>query len=76
MSGLIETYWEKFPGRYLTGDGAVRDTDGYYWVIGRVDDTLSVAGHRIGTAEVESALVQPSDRGRVGCRGRTRSHYR
>ena len=54
---LIETYWEKFPGRYLTGDGAVRDTDGYYWVIGRVDDTLSVAGHRIGTAEVESALV-------------------
>ena len=54
---LVETYWEKFPGRYLTGDGAVRDTDGYYWVIGRVDDTLSVAGHRIGTAEVESALV-------------------
>ena len=54
---LIETYWEKFPGRYLTGDGAVRDADGYYWVIGRVDDTLSVAGHRIGTAEVESALV-------------------
>ena len=54
---LVETYWEKFPGRYLTGDGAVRDADGYYWVIGRVDDTLSVAGHRIGTAEVEGALV-------------------
>ncbi len=54
---FVETYWEKFPGRYLTGDGAVRDADGYFWVIGRVDDTLSVAGHRIGTAEVESALV-------------------
>ena len=54
---FTETYWEKFPGQYLTGDGAVRDSDGYFWVIGRVDDTLSIAGHRIGTAEVESALV-------------------
>ena len=54
---FIEQYWAKFTGRYLTGDGAVRDTDGYFWIIGRVDDTLNVAGHRIGTAEVESALV-------------------
>ena len=54
---FTETYWEQFPGQYLTGDGAVRDSDGYFWVIGRVDDTLSIAGHRIGTAEVESALV-------------------
>ena len=54
---FMETYWEQFPGQYLTGDGAVRDSDGYFWVIGRVDDTLSIAGHRIGTAEVESALV-------------------
>ena len=54
---FIEQYWAKFPGRYLTGDGAVRDSDGYFWIIGRVDDTLNVSGHRIGTAEVESALV-------------------
>jgi len=54
---FTEQYWAKFPGRYLTGDGAVRDPDGYYWIIGRVDDTLNVAGHRIGTAELESALV-------------------
>ena len=54
---FIEQYWAKFPGWYLTGDGAVRDADGYFWIIGRVDDTLNVAGHRIGTAEVESALV-------------------
>lgn len=54
---FTEQYWAKFPGRYLTGDGAVRDSDGYYWIIGRVDDTLNVAGHRIGTAELESALV-------------------
>ncbi len=57
---FVDTYWGKFPGQYLTGDGAVRDSDGYFWVIGRVDDTLSVAGHRIGTAEVEGALVSHS----------------
>jgi acetyl-CoA synthetase len=50
-------YWEKFPGIYFTGDSAKRDEDGYYWVLGRVDDVLNVAGHRIGTMEVESALV-------------------
>ncbi len=50
-------YWSRFPGIYLTGDGAKRDKDGYLWLLGRVDDVLNVAGHRLGTAEVESALV-------------------
>ncbi len=50
-------YWSEYPGRYFTGDGAKRDKDGYFWLLGRVDDVLSVAGHRIGTMEVESALV-------------------
>ncbi len=52
-----ETYWSRFPGRYFAGDGAKVDTDGYWWILGRVDDVLNVAGHRIGTMEVESALV-------------------
>ena len=52
-----QAYWSKFPGVYFTGDGAKRDADGYFWLLGRVDDVLNVAGHRIGTAEVESALV-------------------
>ncbi len=52
-----ETYWSRFPGRYFAGDGAKIDDDGYWWVLGRVDDVLNVAGHRIGTMEVESALV-------------------
>jgi acetyl-CoA synthetase len=52
-----EQYWSRFPGVYFTGDGAKRDPDGYIWLLGRVDDVLNVAGHRIGTAEVESALV-------------------
>jgi acetyl-CoA synthetase len=52
-----ETYWSKFPGLYFAGDGAKLDTDGNWWVLGRVDDVLNVAGHRIGTMEVESALV-------------------
>ncbi len=50
-------YWEQMPGVYFTGDGARRDQDGYFWVVGRIDDVLNVAGHRIGTAEIESALV-------------------
>jgi acetyl-CoA synthetase len=50
-------YWSDVPGAYFTGDGGRRDEDGYYWVIGRIDDVLNVAGHRIGTAEIESALV-------------------
>ena len=51
------TYWSRFPGRYFAGDGAKLDEDGYWWILGRVDDVLNVAGHRIGTMEVESALV-------------------
>ncbi len=52
-----DTYFSRFPGYYLTGDGARRDEDGYYWLMGRVDDVINVSGHRLGTAEVESALV-------------------
>ena len=52
-----ETYFVKFPGSYTTGDGARQDEDGYYWLMGRIDDVINVSGHRIGTAEVESALV-------------------
>ncbi|WPB84809.1 acetate--CoA ligase [Sediminicoccus rosea] len=54
---FIQTYFSTFPGLYFTGDGARRDEDGYYWITGRVDDVINVAGHRMGTAEVESALV-------------------
>ena len=54
---FVETYFSAFEGRYFTGDGARRDEDGYYWITGRVDDVLNVSGHRMGTAEVESALV-------------------
>ncbi len=52
-----QTYWSRFPGMYFTGDGAKRDEDGYFWLLGRVDDVMNVAGHRISTTEVESALV-------------------
>jgi acetyl-CoA synthetase len=54
---FIQTYFSTFPGKYFTGDGARRDADGYYWITGRVDDVLNVSGHRMGTAEIESALV-------------------
>ena len=54
---FIETYFTTFPGRYFSGDGARRDEDGYFWITGRVDDVLNVSGHRMGTAEIESALV-------------------
>ncbi|MBX2858333.1 MAG: acetate--CoA ligase [Cellvibrionaceae bacterium] len=54
---MVQTYFSSFPGYYFTGDGARRDDDGYYWITGRVDDVLNVSGHRMGTAEVESALV-------------------
>ncbi|MBX2885411.1 MAG: acetate--CoA ligase [Granulosicoccus sp.] len=54
---FYETYFQMYPGNYFTGDGARRDEDGYYWITGRVDDVLNVSGHRLGTAEVESALV-------------------
>ncbi|MBF0624828.1 MAG: acetate--CoA ligase [Magnetococcales bacterium] len=54
---FFDTYFSAYPGKYFTGDGCRRDTDGYYWITGRVDDVLNVSGHRLGTAEVESALV-------------------
>ena len=53
----VKQYWSKNPGKYTTGDSAKRDKDGYYWIIGRVDDVIKVSGHRLGTAEIESALV-------------------
>ena len=53
---FVDTYFKTFPGSYFTGDGARRDADGYYWITGRVDDVINVAGHRLGTAEIESAL--------------------
>ena len=55
---VIDTYYAAFPGYYLTGDAARRDADGYYWITGRTDDVMNVSGHRLGTAEVESALVE------------------
>jgi acetyl-CoA synthetase len=54
---FVDTYFKTYPGTYFTGDGARRDADGYYWITGRVDDVINVSGHRLGTAEVESALV-------------------
>ena len=57
---FIDTYFKTYPGKYFTGDGCRRDEDGYYWITGRVDDVINVAGHRMGTAEVESALVAHS----------------
>ena len=53
----VNQYWSKYPGKYMTGDSAKRDKDGYFWIIGRVDDVIKVSGHRLGTAEIESALV-------------------
>ena len=54
---FVKTYFKTYPGMYFTGDGCRRDDDGYYWITGRVDDVINVSGHRLGTAEVESALV-------------------
>merc|ERR1711951_213435 len=53
----LRTYMEQYPGYYFTGDGAIRDKDGFLWITGRVNDVLNVSGHRLGTAEIESALV-------------------
>jgi acetyl-CoA synthetase len=58
---FFETYFSAYPGKYFTGDGCRRDEDGYYWITGRVDDVINVSGHRMGTAEVESALVLHDD---------------
>ena len=67
---FIETYFSAYPGNYFSGDGARRDEDGYYWITGRVDDVINVSGHRLGTAEVESALVshpKVAEAAVVGC---------
>jgi acetyl-CoA synthetase len=58
---FFDTYFAPYPGHYFSGDGARRDEDGYYWITGRVDDVINIAGHRLGTAEVESALVLHPD---------------
>jgi len=58
---FIDTYFKTYPGKYFTGDGCRRDEDGYYWITGRVDDVINVSGHRLGTAEIESALVLHPD---------------
>src|SRR5690606_35627133 len=66
----VETYYSPYPGYYFTGDSARRDEDGYYWVTGRVDDVINVSGHRLGTAEIESALVlhpKVAEAAVVGC---------
>ncbi len=55
---FVETYFSQYPGKYFTGDGCRRDEDGYYWITGRIDDVLNVSGHRLGTAEIESALME------------------
>jgi acetyl-CoA synthetase len=55
---FVETYFTQYPGKYFTGDGCHRDEDGYYWITGRIDDVLNVSGHRLGTAEIESALME------------------
>src|SRR5271168_1708827 len=57
---FVETYFSTFPGKYFTGDGCRRDEDGYYWITGQIDDVINVSGHRLGTAEIESALVAPA----------------
>ncbi len=66
-----QTYWSRFPGRYFAGDGCKRDTDGYYWLLGRVDDVMNVSGHRISTTEVESALVSHPSVAEAAVVGRT-----
>ena len=67
---FMEAYFTTFPGKYFAGDGVKRDVDGYYWITGRVDDVLNISGHRLGTAEIESALVlheNVSEAAVVGC---------
>jgi acetyl-CoA synthetase len=58
---FVETYFTQYKGLYFTGDGCRRDEDGYYWITGRIDDVLNVSGHRLGTAEIESALMEHSE---------------
>src|SRR3546814_17274165 len=67
---FVQTYFSAYPGMCFTGDGCRRDADGYYWITGRVDDVINVSGHRLGTAEVESALVATNKTGHASCRER------
>jgi len=67
----VQTYWTRFPGRYFPGDGCKRDEDGYFWLLGRVDDVMLVAGHNISTTEVESALVDHPTVAEAAVVGRT-----
>src|SRR3546814_20580980 len=79
---FFQTYFSQYPGTYFTGDGCRRDEDGYFWITGRIDDVINVSGHRMGTAEIESALVEhplvaeaavvgmPHEIGRAACRAR------
>jgi len=71
-----KTYFTTFPGRYFTGDGCRRDEDGYYWITGRVDDVINDSGHRLGTAEIESALVSHSAVAEAGGGGLPARHQR
>ncbi len=65
---FVQTYFSAYPGTYFTGDGCRRDEDGYYWITGRVDDVINVAGHRMGTAEVELRARRPPESGGGGLR--------
>jgi acetyl-CoA synthetase len=67
----VETYWSRYPGRYFAGDGCKRDDEGYYWLLGRVDDVMNISGHRISTTEVESALVSHPSVAEAAVVGRT-----
>ena len=67
----VDTYWSRYPGRYFAGDGCKRDDEGYFWLLGRVDDVMNVSGHRISTTEVESALVSHEAVAEAAVVGRT-----
>jgi acetyl-CoA synthetase len=67
----VETYWGRFPGRYLAGDGARQDADGDFWLLGRIDDVMNVSGHRLSTIEIESALVDHPSVAEAAVVGRT-----
>ena len=68
---FVDQYWSKYPDIYFTGDGAKIDEEGYYWLLGRVDDVINVSAHRISTMEVESALVDNANVAEAACIGRT-----
>ena len=67
----MQNYWSRYPGKYFTGDGCKLDEDGYFWLLGRVDDVMNVSGHRISTYEVESALVDHASVAEAAVIGKT-----